>query len=163
MGRRSPMRSNALLCLLLLPVLAFARLGETEAQCIERYGPADPTIEQEGTLFFHKSGFIVSTHFFEGKVDCIIYSKEKAGGAYYSEKFSDTELAELLRINGAEAVWILSRSSTARDKRWFSKEGTLIAYYRENRDPSFLIMTKDFAERDLQQSKKQEMERIQGL
>ena len=146
--------------LFLIPTLAFARLGETEAKCVERYGVAAEGFEQKDTKLFYKSDFVITTHFFDGKVDCIIYSKEKKDDAR-PDGFSDTEISELLKINGG-SEWE-SHSTNPLIKTWLSKDGLFVASYRATKDPCVLVMTKAYAERRRQEKKAEEGARLKGL
>lgn len=56
--------------LLLLPLSAFARLGETREQCIQRYGAAHWVDKEKTQASFVKDGLVISALFVDGK--CVI-------------------------------------------------------------------------------------------
>lgn len=85
---------------------AFARLGETEAELIARYGEpkrphqADPQIVE---LSFVSEGWIIKAQIFEGKCQYISYLKSP-----YHEGFEEAR-DKLLEANAQGSAWSLKK------------------------------------------------------
>lgn len=103
--RRAYSTHQALLavCMLLLAVPSFARLGETYKECDKRYGkPLQVTPMQNGTQqrIYRKAGFVVTTVFhYSGRVVEIYF--RKADGSPLSLK----ESVLFLRASGGKSSW----------------------------------------------------------
>ena len=83
------------LLLLGLSVTSFARIGETMDEAVKRYGEVvhHGNVHGEEVYSFTKNGFNILAHFYEGKIDRIIYSKESRG------KLTDEEINTFVRAN----------------------------------------------------------------
>lgn len=93
-----------LLSLLLLP--AHARLGETEDQCVQRYGPVvkrkttgEPGLDLP-VLLFMKNGYSFAAVMLNDKVCFLLIEKTD------QTAFSDNEIDLFLTANDAEQKWI---------------------------------------------------------
>jgi len=118
----------ALLCpLLILP--ANARLGETEAQCVVRYGPVlDRATSQEAgialpLLSFTKNGYMFDATMLKGKVAHLVIQKAD------SAEFSDNEVAIFLTSNSAGQKWT-EQVDTPTKPRWLRDDGSEAEYDR---------------------------------
>lgn len=156
------MKSIFAVCLLLFPLVVFARFGETKAQCIERYG--NPTSVDDGTgyLFFRKSGFEILVHFSEDKVDSITYWKEQAEGTFLRPPLSEIEIAELLKINGGGSEWMLGATTGVPGRLWFNSAKHLVAVDGEG-NSALQIRADDSEERAKKRRETEAKERMQGL
>jgi hypothetical protein len=94
---------------------ASARLGETTAECTERYGSA---VEKKGDeCVFEKNGLRITVRFFEGRAAEISYSRQITSLAELAVFFSDSETTEILQRN-APGKWI-----SVEDRKWKSESG----------------------------------------
>jgi len=81
---------------------AEARLGETEEQCVARYGspePSKPGVDNGNTLVFKKNGIEIDARFENGKCVDLSFSKEDG------TDFTDDEISTLLSLNSQGLVW----------------------------------------------------------
>lgn len=126
---------------------AAARLGETYAQCNERYD----TILESGTLDdrgagyinYTKNGLSIRVHFFNGVADWIEYSPGDVHGI-------DFEAAEYLaRINGGPRKWLVyvseeeapvARTEKRREEnmrrglvKWVTDDGKIMAMFNRGK------------------------------
>jgi hypothetical protein len=88
---------SSVLLVLGLSVTSFARVGETMYEAIRRYGNVvrHATIEGEELYSFNKNGFIVIAHFYDGKIDHIMYGKPSG------EKLTPEEIDTFLKANNS--------------------------------------------------------------
>lgn len=135
-----------LVCSLLLLLLSvssgWARLGESEYRCVQRYGDVQRkslrTINGADypALYFYKSGYVIVAIFSKGAAGVILFVKPDQSA------MDDTEIAMLLSTEGDQHKWI--ESSSAGSQRSWSREDGAVAVYR-NGDHSLTIADKDFA------------------
>ena len=79
---------------MIIPTVAFARIGENKAQCDTRYGTAYPVSGNPDATRYKKHGFLIKVEFYKGKCHEIIYvNPDKTG-------LTDSELNAFLRANG---------------------------------------------------------------
>lgn len=94
---------KTLFSLLLLPICGFARLGDTEAQCIERYG--EPTDRHPGTapvesiVEFHQQGTRIVAEFSQGHVVSMLFGRPDGPA------FTSAELVDILKDSAGESRW----------------------------------------------------------
>ena len=76
-------------------VTSFARIGETMAEAVKRYGKvvSHDTIHGEKFYSFEKNGFHIVAHFHDGKIDRILYSHESG------QKLTHEEIDTFLKAN----------------------------------------------------------------
>ena len=121
----------------LTPIHAFARLGETEAQCEQRYGkPQDslsdksfPILSGAVNRIYQYQGWCISISFLDGKAVIISYSKSaKASGGV---AIRNDEARAILDAEGNGGEWKGSRSfnlfGPVHPKKWSNTNGS-IAY-----------------------------------
>jgi hypothetical protein len=81
---------------------AFARLGETEKQCTERYGkPAHQLIAEKpatSSWQYEKDGFTIHVQFINGKAASISYRS-------HEDALSDQAVAAFLKSNSDDKIW----------------------------------------------------------
>jgi hypothetical protein len=80
---------------LALTVTSFARIGETMAEAVKRYGKVGghDTIHGEKFYSFEKNGFHILVHFHDGAIDRILYSHESR------RKLTHEEIDTFLKAN----------------------------------------------------------------
>jgi hypothetical protein len=129
--------------LLLLPVFCLvfappvsARVGETEAECVARYGkPTKETAQPGGNKIslFQKSAFDIKAVFDQGKAVSVTYSRTpRAAG---SGAISPSEQQTLMRVNGGKKEWRTLEPTKADDK-YETTDGKMRARY--NRGKKYL-------------------------
>ena len=120
------------------PIYGLARLGETEAQCEQRYGkPQDslsdksfPVLSGAVNRIYQYQGWCISIAFLDGKATIISYSKSaKAPGGV---AIRNDEAKAILDAEGNGGEWTGSRSfnpfkRVAHPKKWSNTNGS-IAY-----------------------------------
>lgn len=111
---------------LLASVSAYARIGETLEQCIERYG--DPLKNDSSNAMFSKAGVYVYAHFFEGKADMITFRKIEEDVLERPVELSQTEINVLLSSNGQGHEWA-KQNSPSMDSDWKTDDGKVLAHY----------------------------------
>jgi len=121
----------------LTPICGLARLGETEAQCEQRYGkPQDflsdksfPILSGAVNRIYQYQGWCIRIAFLDGKAAIISYSKsaKTPGGA----SISNDEVKAILDAEGNGGEWKGSRSfnliAPVHPKKWSNTNGS-IAY-----------------------------------
>src|SRR3979490_262306 len=85
---------------IVLSTVTYGRICETEAQCRERYGQSFD--ENLGFIFFHKEGYVVGVHFFNGICDGISFIKERGAD---DPEFRVSIIYQLLDANGCGLIW----------------------------------------------------------
>ena len=93
------MKFSALLLIAVMPIAAFARIGETREQCDKRYGKVTASpLEHEGIqyLAYRVHGFAVDLNIIASKCEKIKYIKEDYG------MLAKEEIEALLNENGTE-------------------------------------------------------------
>ena len=121
----------------LTPIHAFARLGETEAQCEQRYGKPQnllsdksfPVLSGAINRIYQYQGWCIGIAFLDGKAAIISYSKAaKAPGGV---AIRNDEAKAILAAEGNEGEWKGSRSfnlfGPVHPKKWSNTNGS-IAY-----------------------------------
>jgi hypothetical protein len=134
------------------PVLA--RLGETEEECIKRYG--EPQKEDENGSYFLAAGMMVVVKFHDGKCTRIVYMKRES-----FEALSDVEIETLLKANGGEREW-KERKVLSVDRHWETIDGSLFAQY-DTFTPSLYILTKEERKRYIEEKDAKERKALEGL
>lgn len=127
-----------LACLCMRPLSAHARIGETEQQCVERYGRPIKRVEGRGILIFSKSGFRIAVHTHGDKVDLIIYTKTDR------EEISGAEIAILLNYNGSG--WRNRPNDNHASYHWVAENGSARASY-QTREHQLSIATVSYLDR----------------
>jgi hypothetical protein len=110
--------------------LAWARIGETEAQITARYGQSIGDIPTESfgpTRGFALAGFVVGVKLVDGKSAMEMISKND------QSTMTDQEIQGLLKKHGAEMQWNVDRFDKPNWKRWRSQDDSLIAVYDTKR------------------------------
>jgi hypothetical protein len=123
--------------------LGRARLGESEYQCVVRYGDVQRKALRSiggvdyNTLYFLKNGFIV----------VVIFSGENAGVIVFvkadNNPMDDPDIQALLATEGEKFKWTPASASPSQ-RTWTRADGA-VAIYRNN-DHALTVGTQPFAE-----------------
>lgn len=90
---------KSLLLILLLTLPATARLGESRAECDQRYGAAVRVDEETGTVVYQKGGLTIQVDFLEDEARSIYYSRDELGS------FAPETIQKLLAANQGDSPW----------------------------------------------------------
>ncbi len=143
----------------LFPAAAFARIGETLAQCETRYGKAYNT---EGSMSaFRKGGLLIGVVFYQGKADVVYYEKEERNIVNLAAEMSENEIETLLKANGGDKKWKKS-AVISMDKHWQTEEGELFANYTTIRS-QLTVCTREYLEREFEKTKAKEKKQLEGF
>ena len=119
---------NAIIAVLFIiaTLPAFARLGETEDQCVARYGPVvlrdtDSSPLKLPLLAFAKNGFTFGALMLNAKVGLLTIQKTD------KSSFSDNELDLFLAANSAGQKWIRSDDISV-NQDWVRDDGAKAEY-----------------------------------
>jgi hypothetical protein len=140
---------------------AQARLGETPAQCQQRYG-APVKVDREGnTMCFMKGGFFIIVEFFNGRAETIMFRKVEQNVLGMGEKLTDNEIESLLAANGNGKKW-KTLEIMSMDDNWITEDGDFIACYKKM-DRMLLILTKEKVAREMEEKKQKENKNLRGF
>ena len=120
--------------------LLHAQLGNTEQQCIARYGqPERNAMKESGLLFFHKDSLNYIAHFFKGRCDVlsIFYEKNEAG---LPVELDQDLISKLLQSEGGGSGWTPVARFTINGV-WNSSDNKSFAIYDTMRH-KLVIMTR---------------------
>ena len=125
---------------------AQARIGESIAESVARYGPAErDALKTSGLLYFRKDGLCYITHFDHGHCDVIsIFSVKDDMG--FPGPLEDQLVSRLLREEGGASEWEMAPGFTINGV-WNSKDGRSFAIYDTMRH-KLVIMTKEAYQRE---------------
>lgn len=125
-----------------LPALAYAKLGDTESQCLEQYGASVNQTSGSGVgeklVFYEKGGMGVGVEYWKGKAACLFFKK-----TLRTEALSDAEIEALLKENGDGSYWETA-NIIGEGRRWARKDGKALANYIPNQG-LLIVMTDAFA------------------
>lgn len=118
---------------LVLPALA--RVGETEAQCIARYGQPLPRKDAaagqgDKVLCFRKSAFDIRAVFEKGRAVSVTYERIPKGGK--PSVISADEQMQLMKNNGGKKAWKKVEPTKADDK-YETADGKIRGRYNRGR------------------------------
>lgn len=130
------MKTLAILLTLLLCVTAQARLGETPAECVARYGDPIKTDKEAMTIGFQKEGIFIMCVFHEGKCASIAFKKPEGD-------FSETEIVTLREANGSD--WKESPSAVGQ-KHW--ENGRALVVHEQHEGLLIIITQEERKRRD---------------
>jgi len=164
---KGKLKFMVILLILLMPVFAFTRIGETVEECEARYGK---TLGKENNeLGFRKGGFWIKVTFYQGIAESVSYIKEGPG-----IKISDNEIAILLQSNSGGKKWkeCVFPVNIKGMKYWETEDGALIAIYHsfDHIPDDLFIVTKDSLDRqrakeakEMEEKEKDEKKRLEGF
>jgi len=136
-------KSSAFLALVFLTVTAssgVARIGETESQCIARYGKPVKFLEK-GTLFI-KGQLKIYVAFSGGKAESIWLQKTDPERPTLAMPISKEEIDSFLIANSQGHQWHYSSALPDGDEVWITKDSELGALYSQS-TLSLQVYTRD--------------------
>ena len=131
----------------------FARLGETVAECEQRYGTA--TKLDSKTFSFKKAGFAMMITFFEGKADSITYVKEDLS------HISENQQSQLRKLHSADLEWTKSKDISTNNE-WNTPQNEFWSHYYTV-EKLLVVGTRGWVERLDAEKKAKEDKAIKGL
>jgi hypothetical protein len=147
-----------------LSIPAYARLGETEAECIRRYGDPIGRKDSSKLVIFSKNGLLITVQFHKGRADYISYRKHREYPDPYW--FSETEISTLLKANGRGQKWEMTQSPRENGNHWVTEDRSLSAItweIKENREDVLAILTSGNLNRGEAAREAEERKQIEGL
>jgi hypothetical protein len=111
--------------LLALATGSQARLGETPAQCQERYGPPTRIDQAKGLILYQKGGFLIAAKFAAGQCEAIAFSKIATTALGSPQPITAAEIATLLTANSQDHTW----QPAAHGLTWHRQDGQAHATY----------------------------------
>lgn len=130
-----------------------ARIGDTLAQCQERYGEIT---EKEGNRYwFSKGGIKIDVCLIDEKVGLIAFKKTD------NRRFSENEKHLLMEANGGGQTWEEIKDLSIDDK-WMKEDCSAIAENSSDRK-WFVILTKKWHEHANKEAKAKENESLEGF
>jgi len=128
------MKSYPWLLLVILPSLAFARLGETQAQLVERFGAASSRAKEITLTQGKIIDFGVKLTFREGdwRIECSIIDGRCAREVYYkSGDWTEDQFTTVLTSNAQGAKWTdISKESVRKLAREWRREDGATAIWQ---------------------------------
>jgi hypothetical protein len=104
-----------------------ARIGETEKQCIARYG--EPVKYMEKGVLFIKDSMKIYVTFAKGRADSIWLQKLDAAQPGRALQISKEEIEKYLKANCSGYTWQYSTALPDGDVVWITKDSELGALY----------------------------------
>jgi hypothetical protein len=135
--------SRVLSVLLVLAVSApcgFARIGETQKQCIARYGK--PVKFMEKGVLFMKENLKIFVTFSGGKAESIWLQKTDPEHPTLAVPITKAEIDSFLIANGQGHQWQYNRALPDGDEVWITKDTELGALYSQS-TLSLQVYTRD--------------------
>ena len=101
-------------------------------------------------------------HFFQDRVDGIVFQKLEADVLNIHEKISDNEIALLMQSNAAGMEWKQVKATSFGTRDWQTSNSELFASY-DIMKHSFMILTGGFCERASAEKKSEEGAKLKGF
>lgn len=155
------MKTLLALVALFFTVPTFARIGETPAECIARYGEPLQVDQEKSQLIFRKGEIMLIAHFHEGKCDRLSMRKAEQDILGNPAEMSDTELQVLMEANGGGKVW-RKKDVLALANVWETEDGAVSAQY-ETLERFFTIYTKEALARQIAEKKAADEKKLDGF
>lgn len=129
----------AAILLILTPIIAFARIGETVEQCIQRYGEPVKELAKQGDfdkcLLFENKGFSFRIGFSKGIATLITFVKPDAKGELCP--LTDAEVAGIMKVNFGDQSWQQIEDSPERIS-YRAGNGSLCSEYNKQQHVLFI-------------------------
>ena len=129
---------------LLLAATGEARIGETEKQCIARYGK--PAKYLEKGVLFSKGTMKIYVTFSEGKADSICLQKRDPKNPTHALPIPEEEIRSFLLANSQGYKWFYNSLLPDGDVVWITKDSELGALYSQS-TLSLQVYTKNCIQR----------------
>lgn len=161
------MKKLLAISLLFLSSSVFARIGETPAECVARYG--EPVTGKKTTdwlaaateISFLKAGILVTAYFHEGRCEQIAFSNHEDGGDGDPKALTENEIDVLLRSNGGGKLWN-ERPTLVMDRVWDREDGYALAQYSMTQN-LLVIRTSEAHDRAEKEKKAEEQKKLDGF
>lgn len=144
----------------LLTIPAGARIGETRAECIARYGEPASTPD-ETSMVFRMGDFGINATFGEdGKAIVMVYVKAPRDAIGNWTRLSATEIETILSANAGDGEW--RKLDDPLNERWANDDAGLYATY----DPvggMLNVFTRAFAEAVAEEKAEREREALRDF
>lgn len=150
---------NAVFCFFLLWSNAFARIGDTPEQSVQRYG--SPYKTKAPFAYYKKAGLLITTELHEGKTEFLLFRKVEENVLGKGVEISDNELEKLLSSSGGERIWKKLQVISV-DREWGTEDGELYAVYKTF-DNTLMILTKGYLDRATAAKKAKENKTLEGF
>ena len=155
---------RTILCIMAISMFvmipAWARLGETEDQCVQRYGAVltRTTVVEFGqklpTLAFVKNGYMIVAEMLDGKVGLMMITKAD------STDFSENEQQLLIDADSSGQKWA-KQNDLSVDSLWIRDDGAQAQY--KPLDKALIFVSKDFIAARGAAAKADEAKKTQGF
>ena len=143
--------------LLIFSMPAYARIGETQEQCKQRYGIPVKVDSVQNMMGFKKSGFFIIIQFHDGKADMIRFSKLEQNILGIATEMSENEIETLLKANGSK-VW-KQREVISMNREYETEDGVLFAQY-DIMENTLMILTNGYIARHEAKNKAKEDDKL---
>ncbi len=139
----------AVLILVIVPVSAFARIGDTMGACEQRYGHPVRVSDTGSLATYRVHRLSVVVHFSGGVADMLSFRRLPVAGSPVShapaKPFTGDEVEELLASSADGRTWI-PESTTESASVWWAEDGSLRARW-DRSTHNVTIYTQEFASR----------------
>jgi hypothetical protein len=156
------MKKIVITTLLALAFPAMARIGETPAECIKRYGEAVKINREDNSMSFVKSGFFIHVVFLEGKAGQLFVCKNEQDALGNFKEMSEAEIEALLKSNRGEGEWKKEEQLIDINPRWMNQKEKRVAQYNSIEN-TLVFVTVEFAERQAAKKEAAEKENLEGF
>jgi hypothetical protein len=137
-----PVMKSLLALLCLLPAAVLAGLGDTESQCLEKFGPSVKESPSSGVgdklLYYEKGGVGIGVEYWNGRAACLFYKK-----TIPNAKLTEDEIEAFLEESRDGSFWEGSRV-IGEGMRWGRNDGKALAHYLAPQG-LLIVMTDSFA------------------
>lgn len=139
----------------------FGRIGETPAECIDRYGA--PVDEEDSQISFLKGEMMVIAYFHAGKCDMLVFSKlDRSSGRTEYAELSAAEIEVLLQANGSGQAWEETSRPFSPDRAWETEGGAIVAQYAAI-SKMLVISTQENREREKAEKAAEQKKGLEGF
>lgn len=121
---------------------AWAGLGDSESQCLEKYGSSVKETAGSGVgeklLYYEKGGVGIGVEYWKGRAACMFYKK-----TIRTDALTPDEIEAFLKENDGGSYWE-GAHVIGEGKRWARKDGAAVAHYIAAQG-LLVVMTDTFA------------------
>jgi hypothetical protein len=151
----------AALSLAVFSSTARARIGESFAECVARYGTPVSVVQETKQAYFQVGALLVGAGFFDGKCDFLYFSKGELGNVGIADEFSDTELKILMEASSNGQPWEKISGGFGKTT-WGSDAVDCLARY-DALERHLIITTKDFLKREALRAEEEDKQKLKGF
>jgi hypothetical protein len=153
-----------LVLMLLFPGAVYCRIGESQKECIDRYGKGKATWA-DNVFKFEKNFVKIEIAFHNDRATRVVYSFWEMGGSIWStvaKRPTTDELKFVLNVNMPLAQWSQPQTQSDGDILWKALDQSLEAEY-DNDDLTLSIKTSSHDKLESERSKTKLKEQLEGL